>query len=91
MMRRLAKLAAAALIAAAGCGETGETLEAVPLDKLPAGSIEAAKKAVPGVTFERARKAKVNGQDAFELVGKDKRGKTREVEVSPEGKVLEVQ
>jgi hypothetical protein len=90
-MHRLAKIAAVALIATVGCGEAEEKLEPVPLDKLPAGSMEAATKALPDVTFDRARKAKFNGQDAFEIIGKDKRGKTREVEVSTEGKVLEIE
>jgi hypothetical protein len=90
-MRILMTMLAAAALAASGCGEDEETLEPVPLDKLPAGSLEAAAKAVPGVKFDRARKAKYNGQDAFEILGKDKRGKTREVEVSTEGKVVNIE
>lgn len=90
-MRILGTMLAVAALAACGCGEDGEKLEPVPLDKLPAGSLEAAAKAVPGVTFDRARKAKFNGRDAFEILGKDKRGKTREVEVSTEGKVLDIE
>jgi hypothetical protein len=80
------------LLAACGCGEEeAKPLEPVPLEKLPAGSLEAASKSLPGIKFERARKAKFNGQDAFEIIGKDKRGKTREVEVSTSGKVLEIE
>lgn len=90
-MTRFARLAAAVLVAAAGCGEEVEGLEPVALDKLPPGSLEAAAKAVPGVKFDRARRAKFNGQDAFEILGKDARGKTREVEVSTEGKVLDIE
>ena len=76
MMRSLMRLLAVAMVAAAGCGEREERLEPVPLDKLPAGSMEAAAKALPEVKFDRARKARFNGQDAFEIIGKDKRGKT---------------
>lgn len=90
-MRRLGKVLAVATLAACGCGENEERLEPVPLDKLPAGSMEAAAKALPDVKFERARKAKFEGKDAFEIIGKDKRGKTREVEVSTEGKLLDIE
>lgn len=79
------------LMAASGCEEKVERLEPVALDKLPAGAMEAATKQVPGFKAERARKAKFNGQDAIEIIGKDKRGKIIEVEVSPDGKVLEVE
>ncbi len=90
-MRRRARFAAVAVCAAVGCGGEAEEFGPVPLDKLPAGSMEAAAKAVPGAKFDRARKAKFEGKDAFEILGKDKRGKTVEVEVSADGKVLEVQ
>jgi hypothetical protein len=74
-----------------GCGDEVERMEAVPLDQLPPGSMEAAVKALPEVKFDQARKAKFNGQDAFEIRGKDPRGKIREVEVSTSGKVLEIE
>ena len=61
----------------------------MPLDKLPPGSMEAAAKALPDVKFDQARKAKFNGQDAYDIRGKDKRGKVREVEVSITGQVFE--
>ena len=53
--------------------------------------MEAATKALPDVKFDEARKAKFNGQDAFEIRGKDKRGKIREVEVSTSGEILEIE
>ncbi len=83
--------AAVLMAAACGCGEEVEHLEPVALDRLPEGVLEAAGKSLPDVKFDRARKAKFNGQDAFEVIGKDKRGKTREVEVSTSGKVLDVE
>jgi hypothetical protein len=43
------------------------------------------------VKFDQARKAKFNGQDAFEIRGKDKRGKIRKVEVSTSGQILEIE
>ena len=66
-------------------------MEGVPLDQLPPGSLEAATKALPEVKFHEARKAKFNGQDAYEIRGKDKRGKIREVEVSTSGEILEIE
>jgi hypothetical protein len=90
-MRVRAVLLGLVLLAGWGCGESVERLEAVPLDQLPPGSLEAAKKELPGVNFDQARKAKFNGQDAFEIRGKDKRGKIREVEVSTSGQILEIE
>ena len=90
-MRRKQGLMAILMLALWGCGEDVERAEPVPLAKLPAGSMEAAAKALPGVKFDRARKAKFNGQDAYEIIGKDKRGKIREVEVSTSGAILEVE
>ena len=90
-MRSQVAMLAILLLTAWGCGERAERLEAVPLDQLPAGSIESASKSLPGVKFDRARKNKLNGQDVYEIVGKDKRGKVREVEVSTTGEVLEIE
>jgi len=90
-MRNKACLPAILLMAAFGCGDEVEHLEPVALDKLPAGSLEAAAKALPDVKFDRARKAKYNGKDAYEVIGKDRRGKSREVEISTEGKLLDVE
>jgi hypothetical protein len=85
------RLAALFLLVFWGCGEEIERLEPVPLDKLPAGSLETAMKKLPGVKFDRARKAKFQGQDAYEIIGKDKRGRIREVEVSTSGVILEIE
>jgi hypothetical protein len=79
------------LLLAAGCGEAMESKEPVPLDKLPAGALDLAKKELPGVKFDSARKATFKGQDAIEIRGKDKQGKIREVEVDLTGKLLEVE
>jgi hypothetical protein len=76
---------------ACGCGDEVQRMEAVPLDQLPPGSLEAAAKALPDVHFDEARRAKFNGQDAIEIRGKDKRGKIREVEVSTSGAILEIE
>lgn len=91
MRARTALLAMTLLASVWGCGEDVVRLEPVPLDRLPARSLEAARKKLPEVAFDRARKTKFNGQDAYEIIGKDKRGKIREVEVSTTGEVLEIE
>jgi hypothetical protein len=53
--------------------------------------MEIARKQLPGLTFDRAYKIDVNGKDAYEIRGKDSRGKIREVEVSTSGEVLEIE
>ena len=79
------------LLLAAGCGEAMESKEPVAMNKLPAGALDAAKKELPDVKFDSARKAKYKGQDAIEIRGKDRQGKIREVEVDLTGKLLEVE
>lgn len=85
------KLLAVVLVAFCGCGEQVERAEPVPLDKLPAGALETAKKQLPDVTFERAQKVKFRGQDAYEIIGKNKQGKIHDVDISTTGELLEVQ
>ena len=75
-----------------GCGEgTPDGDEVVPIASIPANLMEIAKKELPGVNFTEAFKMKVSGKDAFEIRGKDKRGKVREIELSLTGEVLEIE
>jgi uncharacterized membrane protein YkoI len=53
--------------------------------------MEVARKELPGYTFDTAYKMKIDGKDAYEVRGKDKRGKVREVEVSAAGEVLAIE
>ena len=77
------------LIFALGCSSSPpESDEIVPLDHVPANIMEVARKQLPGYTFDTAYKMKIDGKDAYEVRGKDKRGKVREVEVSADGEVL---
>jgi hypothetical protein len=91
LKRSASWMAALALAAAAGCGETQETKTPVAMGDIPAAVVKAAQKELPDVAFDAAFKEKVGKVDAFELRGKDKTGKVREVEVSREGKVLGVE
>jgi hypothetical protein len=79
------------LLLALGCGGKPQSDEVVPLDKVPAPVMDAARKTLPGLKFDTAYKMKVRGKDAYEVRGKDKRGKVREVEVSTTGEVLEIE
>ncbi len=92
-MRLRTVLAAVGLAAVVGCGarEAFEGEETVPIDRVPAPVLEAAKKALPGIKITKAWKAKVNGQDAYEVQGKTKDGKIREAEVSVTGTLLNVE
>jgi hypothetical protein len=59
----------------------------VPLDQLPAGYLDIAKKQLPNVSFDAAWRLK-NGN--YEIRGKDDRGKGHEVELDAQGKIVEV-
>jgi hypothetical protein len=75
-----------------GCGadddDVGKVKTAIPLDQVPAVVMKAAREASPELTFYAAYKDTFKGQDSIELKGKMKSGKIKEIEVSPEGKLL---
>jgi hypothetical protein len=80
------------VILALGCaGKPPEGPPIVPIEQVPANVMEVARKQLPGYTFETAYKMKIDGKDAYEVRGKDKRGKVREVEVSTTGEVLAIE
>ena len=54
-------------------------------------SMEVARKQLPDLTFDTAYKMKIDGKDAYEVRGKDSRGKVREVEVSATGEVIAIE
>jgi hypothetical protein len=80
------------LVLVTGCGEERPRPDPiVPIEQVPAPVVEAAKKALPGYTFHTIYQMKVDGKDAYELKGKNKQGKSREVEVSATGEVLAIE
>lgn len=89
---RKARLGVAILVFAFGCGG-GEPKSdpIVPLDQVPPQVMEVARKQLPGFTFDTVYRMKIDGKDAYQVRGKDKRGKVREVEVSATGKVLVIE
>jgi hypothetical protein len=83
----------AALFFTTGCGAppSPATGEWKPIAEVPAELMAAAQKELPQVKFESARKITVYGKERTEIRGKAPNGKVREVEVTPEGKVVEVE
>ena len=74
-----------------GCGEEARKKVSVPLDQVPAPVMREATKALPDIKFETARKSTLNGEDVYEVRGKDRRGKIREAEVAASGKLIEIE
>ena len=82
----------AAMILALGCDSQPKGDEIVPIDRVPAPVMKSAREKLPGYTFETtAYKMTIDGKEAYEVRGKYKRGKVREVEVSATGEVLAVE
>jgi hypothetical protein len=71
-----------------GCGDKATKASVVPLDEVPETLREKAKATLPEVNFDHARKLS-NGN--FEVRGKAKNGKVREVEMTPAGEVVEIE
>jgi hypothetical protein len=59
----------------------------VPLEQLPAGFLDTARKELPQVKFDTVWRLK-NGN--YEIRGRDAKGKVREVELDAKGAVVEV-
>jgi hypothetical protein len=92
MRRRNGVVPIAWLLALGGCGEGIQRPLAVPLDQVPPSVMEVARQnSPPGVKLDSARKFTLHGEEVYEVRGKDRRGKIREVEVSAAGKLLEIE
>jgi hypothetical protein len=71
-----------------GCGDNGPKAVVVPLDQVPEPLLKTAREKLPVVKFGYARKL-ANGN--YEIRGTAKNGKTREVELTPSGEVVEIE
>ena len=90
-MKLSAKWVAALVLAAAGCGgDPTETRVPTAMGDIPSVVVKAAQKELPEVSFDAAFLNTAGKVKVYEVRGKDKAGKTREVEISREGKVLSV-
>jgi hypothetical protein len=70
----------------AGCTKPSST--PIPLDQVPESLMKISHEKLPDVTFDRAV-IKANG--IYEISGKDKKGKVRDVEMTATGEVTEVE
>jgi hypothetical protein len=81
------------LICGLGCATLDDMFEKekeVPLTDVPAEALEAAQGAVDGITITEAEMEDEHGETIYVLEG-EANGKEYEIEVTPEGKVLEVE
>ena len=69
-----------------GCSDKPKG-ENVPLEKVPEPVMKVAKEQLPDVKFEQAWKAP-NGN--YEVRGKSQNGKVRDIQVKPDGTVVEI-
>ena len=73
-----------------GCGEIFEQTEMIPIDKVPESVLKVAQEKLPGVKFDTAWTERDGDKIVYEVRGKSADGKTRDIKISPAGKVLEV-
>ena len=81
------------LICGLGCASLDDLFEKekdVPLSDVPAEALKAAQGAVDGITITEAEMEKEDGKTVYVFEG-EASGKEYEIEVTPEGKVLEVE
>jgi hypothetical protein len=69
-------------------GGRGGQAAIVPLEQVPEPFVKKAKDTLPEVKFDHARRLP-NGN--YEIRGKARNGKVREVEVNPTGEVVEIE
>jgi hypothetical protein len=74
-----------------GCTETHEADVAVPIEKMPAPLMKVATDKLPDVKFDTVYKGTKAGKEVYEIRGKNKEGKIREVEVTADGEIVEVE
>jgi hypothetical protein len=86
-MRNLV-LAAAVALAACGCGGGKEEKTAIRLEDVPAPAMKTAREKLPDATFTEAYLKK---DGTYEVRGKLKSGKVREVEVKADGTFVDLE
>ena len=71
-----------------GCGEKKAQKTPMELKDVPPEIMKVAKEKLPGVTFDAAYR-EANG--SYEIRGKDKTGKIREIDIAPDGTVADIE
>ena len=84
MKRKAAVLIIA--FALAGCGQPPAA--PIPLEQVPASIMKISQEKLPDVKFDRAVR---RADGSYEISGKDKKGKVRDVELTASGEVTEVE
>jgi hypothetical protein len=79
---------ACVLLAAVGCSEAPKKAERLAVKDVPENLMTIAKEKLPGVTFDQVIR---KSSGVYEIIGKDETGKVREVELTPEGEVVEIE
>ena len=74
-----------------GCESAPTSDQVIPIARVPPDLMAKARRELPGITFDTVYKLKVNNVDAYEIRGKNARGKIREIELSATGDVLEIE
>jgi hypothetical protein len=75
-------IVAFAFLAFCGCGGGEGAKTPVKLEDVPAPAMKVAQEKLPGINFQEAYRKK---DGTYEIRGKDKTGKVREVEVKADG------
>ncbi len=70
-----------------GCGERAPSTANLPLEQVPEPVMKVAREKLPHVTFEQAW---TTPSGNYEVRGKDKDGKVRDIQVTPSGELVEV-
>lgn len=77
-----------AMILLIGCGDAPKGRTTMELKDVPENIMKVAKEKLPGVNFDAAR---IEPNGSYELRGKDRTGKVREIDIRPDGTVEELQ
>jgi hypothetical protein len=78
------------LMLISGCSDERENDTPIPFDKVPPTLVKAATERLPGVNFQTAYKETKGGKEVYELRGKTREGKIRDLEITADGEVIEV-
>ena len=85
-------IASILLIVVSGCGSQSSKDQPLSLDQVPANILKAADaeraRSLPDVKFESAAR---HADGGYEVRGKGKNGKVRDVELDANGKVIEIE
>lgn len=79
-----------AVFTIAGCKEAFEKTNMVPIENVPESVMKVAKEKLPGVKFDTAWTETEGKEVRYEVRGKSADGKTRDIKVTADGVVKEI-